>query len=336
MLGLDLFAKYNTVTSWAALRAAGVRDVFVKLTNGTSVASVPGDGYVTGAHSVGMAVGGYAYALGGSATAQANAFASELLRLDALDLAPALDFEDASLPTGATDRRAWIVAFFAQLAERVFALDRVLLYASGSLLTDINAATLRTVVPGLTILIWDAEYGANDGHEHAVVHYTGTVAAHQYTSNGSLPGVTGDVDEDDITTDITEGTVSTPDTDPIARTAPVIAGAASYTALTGNTDLYGDIARMDNDVIAIVATVNAARDTVVGNIAAHDTHLAALSAKVDALTGALSSDQAAVLAALGGLASPTADVTEADLEAALRAVLGSGFDVSVTPKAATP
>lgn len=262
---IDVFEKYQGAINWGQVAAAGVRNVFVKLTNGTKAASPPGDHYVTGARAAGVAVGGYAYVLGGSATAQADAFASELLRLDALDLAPALDFEDASLPTGATDRRAWIVAFFTRLKVRIPSLTRVLLYSSGSELTAINADSIA--LPGLQVLIWDAEYGPNNGTEHAIVHYTGTVAVHQYTSVASVPGVAGQLDEDTIDTDITEGaTMTDPNSIPLDRTNPVydgsvLDGQVSVEAMAQRFDnAMEQMAKRDGQILAALAAVKTELD----------------------------------------------------------------------------
>ncbi|HEY1572634.1 MAG TPA: glycoside hydrolase family 25 protein [Pseudonocardiaceae bacterium] len=213
--GIDVYQRFQGTIDWPAVARAGVVDVFVKLTNGPGPADVRGDAYVRAAHAARLRVGGYHYALGGSAAVQADAFAAELIRLHALDLAPTLDFEDASLPTGTAARRSWIVAFFERLHTRLPSLTKVLLYSSGSELETIGAGSIA--VPGLTVLVWDGEYGPNDGSEHPIVHYTGRVAIHQYTSVGHVAGVRTTVDLDDIKTDITEEPVtdfSSPDTDP--------------------------------------------------------------------------------------------------------------------------
>jgi GH25 family lysozyme M1 (1,4-beta-N-acetylmuramidase) len=204
---IDVFGKYQGAIDWHQVWAAGVRMVATKLTNGPKVASPTGDSYVDGARAVGMLIGGYHYALAGDPGVQARVFAGELLRLVALDLAPALDFEDPSLPTDTPGRRAFIVSFFTELKAAVPRLTKALLYSSGTELESIGSIT----VPGLVILPWDAEYGPNDGSPHPIVHYTGTAAVHQYTSVGRLPGITTAVDEDQVLVDITE----VPMTDPV-------------------------------------------------------------------------------------------------------------------------
>lgn len=199
-LGIDVFQKYNTVTSWQQVKNGGVQDVYVKLTNSTAAASPPGDSYINGARAVGINVGGYAYVTGSSSPqAEANEFAAELKRLDAFGLPPALDYEDASVPNNSS-ARAWIEAFFAQL-RAMTGITTVILYSSGSELTNIGAGSIN--VPGLTIYIWDAEYGVNNGTEHPVTHYTGHVDVHQFTSVGSVAGISGAVDLDDFINPLT-------------------------------------------------------------------------------------------------------------------------------------
>jgi lysozyme len=202
---IDVYEAYQGQVNWPAVVNSGVRRVFVKLTNGTGPARVRGDNYVNGARSAGARVGGYHYALGGDPVAQANAFADELLRLNALDLAPALDYEDHSLPKGVA-AQAWVRAFLNQLNIRIPQITRNLLYGSGSVLQAMRAWEIT--VPGADLLEWDAEYGANNGVEHPIRYYTGgQVSVHQYTSAGRVPGIAGLVDLDDIEVDVSAGFV---------------------------------------------------------------------------------------------------------------------------------
>lgn len=300
--GIDVFQKYQGNVNWAQVRGAGLSAVFVKLTNGTSVASPAGDTYVRGAKAAGLQVGGYAYVLGGSATAQADVFAAQLLRLNALGLAPALDFEDAGLPASAASRRSWIVSFFARLKTRIPSLGRVLLYSSGAELVAINAGTIR--VAGLQVLIWDAEYGANDGAEHPRTHYTAPVAVHQYTSVGRVAGISGNVDRNTIYTDITAveddlATVNQSDWDALIwRVAAISSGLANVSG--GPTK--GEYSALGARIPSIGSKIDA------------------LSVQVNAAQGALPSHQADVLAAIP--ADPNAEVDVDDLASKLSSALG--------------
>jgi GH25 family lysozyme M1 (1,4-beta-N-acetylmuramidase) len=240
---VDVYGRYQGVIDWHQVRAAGVTSMWCKLTNGLAVPRVTpsSDTYISGARAAGVKVGGYAYVLDGDPGDQAMAFARELKRLDAVDIAPMLDFEDASLPTSQSERHVWIGAFFETLAVEISGLTKVLLYSSASELQAIGPIT----VPGLQVLMHDAEYGANNGAEHARTHYTKPVAVHQYTSNGHVSGINGVVDRNTIYTDITNP-VEAPVTDPlneeVARTNPMYDGSV----LTGQTSLKGIVERFDN------------------------------------------------------------------------------------------
>lgn len=206
MLGVDLYQKYNLVTDWH-LVAREVRTVYVKLTDGGGPAAIRGDDYVAGARAAGMQVGGYHFMQPTpSPEKQADVFAAELRRLKAFDIAPALDLEAASIPAG---QRADLAGRFLRRLQSTLNVHRVGLYASASWL-----AALRPSTWGISgLIVWDAQYGVNDGREHAMTTPVGHVDVHQYTSTGRVPGISGAVDLDDILTDITE-------TAPVSPPAP--------------------------------------------------------------------------------------------------------------------
>lgn len=310
---IDVFAKYQGNINWAEVKSAGVTIMFTKLTNGGSTASPAGDVYVKGAHSQKILAGGYHYALGGSAIAQADKFAAELLRLAALDIAPALDFEDLSLPANQAARRTWIVTFFTELKKKITWLSKVLIYSSGTELMAIAAGTLKNAVPGLTILVWDAEYSINDSKEHAVVHYTGTYAIHQYTSAGKVSGVTGEVDRDDVTVDVSEPHPTTPTQEDDMVPADLLNTSITYKSRVDGTtktvkvsEALGDAASMHDQYAKGYANVGAAGPLgleVMNTYATVSSLTAALKAVSDLLAAAhdgLTSDEvyAAVVKAL--------------------------------------
>lgn len=197
MLGLDLYQQFNTVTSWPAVKAAGVQFVYVKLTDGGGRAIVAGDNYANGARGAGIKVGGYHYMEASpSPEQQADVFAAELKRLNALDIPPALDLEEPSIPVGSR------IDFGQRFLKRLQANlngARVAIYSSGSWFTALHPDTWG--IPNL--MDWEAEYGVNDGAEHPIRSYTGHVDVHQYTSVGHIAGITGNVDVDDAFVDIT-------------------------------------------------------------------------------------------------------------------------------------
>jgi len=210
---IDVFERWQGPIDWHAVHAAGVDKAYIKITNGSLPAVPPGDDYVLGCNQAGITAGGYAYALGGSDPfLQASVFASELQRLrlarPGVGLAPMLDFEDASLPTDPGARRGWILAFCGFLVHLFPDANRQLLYSSGNELQQIQPAQI--VIPGVQLLEWDAEWGPNDGTNHPITAYTGTVAVHQYTSRGRVPGIGGLVDRDQVSGDISLPSVPNP------------------------------------------------------------------------------------------------------------------------------
>lgn len=208
---IDIFQRNQGTVNFSKVKASGETGVIVKMSNGTGRASVAPDPYVLGATNAGLRVGGYHYGMGPDPVANANAFATALLLLpQSLDWAPALDYEDDTLPVSISGRRSWISSFFARLQVRIPWLNQVLLYASGSLLVAIDAGSLDTHVQA-KLLIWDAEYGSNDGSLHNRTHYTGPVAVHQYTSNGRVDGVGTVVDRNAIYVDISARTTQEDD-----------------------------------------------------------------------------------------------------------------------------
>lgn len=189
MLGIDIY-RYQTVTDPTAVANAGVRFAYVKGTDGGEPAPVRADVQVRQMRSVGIPVGLYHYAqLSPSPERQAEVLLAEVDRLGAHGLPPALDLELPWQPGPAA--RGFAYAFLTRLREHGF--RRVTLYANTSMLNGIDVDTLD--VPGL--VIWEANYGPNDGRRHTLPRRPWQRHVHQYTSVGTLPGILGRVDLND-------------------------------------------------------------------------------------------------------------------------------------------
>lgn len=244
MLGIDLYQRYNLVSDWHRVYADGVREVWVKLTDGGGPAATRGDAYVAGARAVGCKVGGYHFMEASpSPETQADVFAAELRRLNALDIAPALDLEAAAIP--ATVRADYAKRFLLRL-QATLNIHRVALYASAS--WDAGLTPDKWAIPGL--VDWVASYGSNSGAEQAISGYHGHVDVHQYTSVGHLAGITGSVDLDDVLSDVTEPASGS--------AAPTTAKAKDMAVLTGDfpastTDEYHVLACPVGSVSTLVA-----------------------------------------------------------------------------------
>lgn len=178
--GVDLYGKYNKVTDWDAVRAAGIEYAWVKLSDGNT--DRDDYGYVAGGRDVGIVMGGYHYAQPGDPVVQADRLIRRCEAEGALDLAPALDLEDPFVPGPAAIQFA--VRFLLRLAERGHV---PVLYANQAMLSVVlkPVRSALEAAGARTLKVWGARYGAN---------LTMPVDVHQYTSTGRVPGITGDVD----------------------------------------------------------------------------------------------------------------------------------------------
>jgi GH25 family lysozyme M1 (1,4-beta-N-acetylmuramidase) len=190
-LGIDLY-RYQTVTNPQAIN---VSFAWVKATDGNGLAAVHADHQVAQMKAAKIPVGLYHYAQPGNPVAQADLLLSEVRRLKADGLAPALDLESPFTANSAA--RNFGVNFCKRVRQMGY---RPAVYMSGSF-----AAALRPDqwgIPGL--VIWIASYGPNDGARHAPTGgYAGRYDVHQFTSVGQLAGINGQVDLNWSTTNIT-------------------------------------------------------------------------------------------------------------------------------------
>lgn len=169
--GIDVYTKYQNVTSWSAVRGAGYEFAYVKVSDGTSSKDTAGWG--SQGRAAGVKMGAYHYAQPGDAAAQANLLVDRAASEGLTDLAPALDLEAPFVPGQAAINFA--IAFLRQVKARG---HRPCLYANNSMLSSIRSAVLAAVPE---TLVWVARYGG-----------TPTVPYDfwQHSSSGQVPGVT--------------------------------------------------------------------------------------------------------------------------------------------------
>lgn len=213
-LGIDIYARYQTVTNWSAVKAAGVGYTWVKLTDGGGRAASPGDALVAGAKAAGIPVGGYHYAQSSpTPEAQADILINEVERLGAKGLVPMLDLEAPFSPNAAA--RDFGTRFVRRVAARG--------YRPGVYMSDSFARTLRPDQWGISnLVIWIARYGSKPA-------YGGRYDVHQYSSTGRINGISAsgvDLNESYTNNHIVSG--------PLAPTNP---GSGSSNNLP---ILYGD------------------------------------------------------------------------------------------------
>lgn len=180
--GLDVYGRYNNVTSWAQVN--GAKDfVWIKVSDGTTLKNSLGVnydyGYVGPARATGLPAGGYHYAQFGDPVQQANLFIDRCEALSATDISPMLDLE---APFTANQTAIdFAIAFCNRVLQRG---HKPTLYANNSMMLTIRNP-FKNAVPDSYITV--ARYGANP---------TVTWDNWQFTSTGSCPGVVGNVDLD--------------------------------------------------------------------------------------------------------------------------------------------
>lgn len=261
-------SHYQGTINWQQVKADGCVGAYVKTTDGASGVDVDWQTNHAGARVVGIPVGPYHFAEGGNVSAEAAHFAS--VWSAGWDLHPVLDYEIASANAN------WLSAFRTYFRQDT-GFDPFRVYSSEGFLTgQLNPA--GWIDSDTTI--WAARYAPSLGWNHP------SLVIWQYTSAANIPGVLGNVDESEfvngwLPADDQGGTVNWTDEIPFDGTTAMAQDCIA------NADLYAGKA------------MNAVLDPVSG--------LAALHAQLSAIQGALSADEAALLAAVKGVQAGTVD-----------------------------
>jgi len=198
---LDVSSYQSDLLDWRRVKAAGVSGVFVKATEGAGYVNPFMRRQATGARAAGLRVGFYHFARpdrSGKSSMSADDARVEAGHFAATthghhtrrDLRPVLDFEAwsprASLSPSqlVTWAREWNAA-----VRRLLGVGPIF-YSYPAFIARLAPST--PIGYGL----WLASYSTNDGAEHpyAVPKPWRRTVAHQFTSNGRVPGVPGRVD----------------------------------------------------------------------------------------------------------------------------------------------
>jgi lysozyme len=169
--GVDLYTKYQTVTDWNAVRAAGKEFAYFKGTDGNTTRDTAD--WPAKARAAGLAVGLYGYAQPGVASDQYDLLLRTARARGAVDLAPALDLEDPFVPGNSAVQFA-----IAWLRRAVDSGQLPVYYANDSMMTYTLPA-IRAAVP--SVWPWIARYGAAPKNAYRTW---------QHSSTGRVPGIT--------------------------------------------------------------------------------------------------------------------------------------------------
>lgn len=181
--GIDIYVANQKVTNWNSIRQAGVEWCYQKVSDGLTT-RVPQS--VQAGKAAGVKQGGYHFSQPGGPQEQAYLLMDQCEKYGLLDLSPCLDMEDnpASLnkPNIPNSQKAsWAIAFGKAILSEGYSFT---LYANDSDWKNILYTPVMNALPGT--FRWVARYGGNP---------TVTFDAHQYTSTGSVAGISaGGVD----------------------------------------------------------------------------------------------------------------------------------------------
>lgn len=181
--GVDT-SSWQGVVAWSPVAVSGRSFVMIKACEGATPAYSTVDSQYQGAVAAGLTVGLYCYALPNlSPEDSADALAAQALRLGAINghLPLAVDIEE-----GSGDLAAWCQAFVARLRQQT-GFQQVMVYSNASFFQ--NYISENWMDPD--ILLWIADYSSPPGRPS---YWSPRVAIHQYSQEGQVPGVSGDVD----------------------------------------------------------------------------------------------------------------------------------------------
>jgi lysozyme len=183
VLGIDVSGWQKRI-SWRAIADAGVEFGFIKATQGTDYVNSAYDRHRKAARRLGIPVGAYHYAEpfeGAGPIAEADFFLEVAAPREG-DLLPVLDLEAPGLPPKAMAR--WAKRWLRRVENRIGQPPILYTYSSFWTSSVGNA-------PGFERYpLWLANYGKDDGEVHPVrtVGSWPSIAVHQYTSKGRIPG----------------------------------------------------------------------------------------------------------------------------------------------------
>lgn len=240
MSAIDI-SYWNNYPDFAQVHASGVNLVIMKCGGGEGGQLYTDSRYAPNrgaARSQGLAVGSYFFNGPVDPTAAAD------YQFNIIDWKPgdivAIDVENNG--TQPSWNPAQVLAWCQRILSHGVPADRVYVYMSSSLLSaGWNA------VAALGTRLWVAQYGYNDGHPHSIPS-SGPWPAWslwQYTSTGTCPGISGNVDTNQIAATVTPVALTstplaptiTPKEDEMITLAKATDGPANWGVVYGNTKI---------------------------------------------------------------------------------------------------
>jgi len=193
--GIDVSHWQGTI-DWAMVRAAGKRFAFIKATQHTTFVDSMYGTNRSQAKAAGLLVGAYHFAdpdlTPGDAAAEADHFV-DIAQIASGELRPVLDLEQTG-GLSATDLQAWVQTYVSRIYSRTG--SRAIIYVSPAFWTRYMGDTGWFAANGYDVL-WIAHWTTAPSPTVPAANWGGRGWTFwQYTSDGSVPGISGRVDLD--------------------------------------------------------------------------------------------------------------------------------------------
>jgi GH25 family lysozyme M1 (1,4-beta-N-acetylmuramidase) len=208
-MGIDV-SRFQGPINWSSVAGAGIRFAFVQASRGSGIdctvkpAQCGADPYFAvnraAAGSLGIRVGPYhrAFASGGTianaradALAESDVFLGNVGVLSTGELLPALDVETPFTGMSSTTLRTWIRVFVKRVRKRLGRKPLIYTNATSWSATGNTREFAKARYP-----LWVAEWGVSHPTVPASNWAGRGYSVWQYTSSGSVPGISGRVDMD--------------------------------------------------------------------------------------------------------------------------------------------
>jgi len=233
--GIDVSHWQGTI-DWNLVAASGKRFAYMKASEGTTLVDDTYAGNRAQAKALGLFVGAYHFARPGrnvgDAIAEADYFVA-MSQLVAGDLLPVLDLEVTG-GLAPVELQEWVKGYLGRIYERTGA--RGVIYTSPTFWRNNMADTNWFAINGYRTL-WVAHWISDPAPTVPGGNWGGTGWTFwQYTSSGSVPGITGRVDLNRYSgTDFSPVLLTTTPTGPIGQTAALTITPSSSVITWGDS-----------------------------------------------------------------------------------------------------
>jgi lysozyme len=208
-IGIDV-SRFQGAIVWPSVAGAGVRFAFVQASRGSGTdctvkpAQCGADPYFAtnrlAAETAGIRVGAYHRAFATGATtadaradsiAEADVFLASVGSLQSGELVPVLDVETPFTGMTSTTLRTWVRVWVKRVSKRLGRKPMIYTNATSWSATGNTKEFAKAKYP-----LWVAEWGVSSPTVPASNWGRHGYSVWQYTSSGSVPGISGDVDMD--------------------------------------------------------------------------------------------------------------------------------------------